>query len=81
MISPTFYIISPRSPKTRPGLVILDAQSDPNHKVVIPDTGGCGCAKRSEVSGDSRYLGPNAVEKCADLPAHFSAAVSDVTGN
>jgi hypothetical protein len=54
MISPIFYIISLRSPKTRPRLVILDAQSDPNYEVVIPDTGGCGCAKRSEVSEDCR---------------------------
>ena len=48
MISPIFYIISLRSPKIRPRLVILDAQSDPNYEVVLPDTGGCGCAKRSK---------------------------------
>jgi hypothetical protein len=51
MISPIFYIINLRSPKIRPRLVILDAQSDPNSEVVISDTGGCGYATIEGVQG------------------------------
>ena len=48
MISVIFYIFSLRSPKARPGLVIIDVQSDPNYEGVIPDTGGCGFAKNDQ---------------------------------
>jgi hypothetical protein len=69
MISPVFYIISLRSPKTRPRLVILDAQSDPNYEVVILDTGGCGCARRSEVSGTVRLTPARLARAAANAAA------------